>query len=239
MRRVVVAFLSLIVVSSFALVLVLARPSARATQPANAATTAATTVGENTTGTLADLAPVTTPEQLPGPCLNHTMTLDTVPYTIDLLAETTPTIVVGTIDALGPASWNTDAGQAPVKPYVDATRVMRLARVSVDQVVAGDLSTSSPIVWLAGGTIGCHNFTISGIPGDLSAGQRYLLFLNATAPRTGIPGLLHVAHMWAVNGAGSVSTDADGQVDLSDVVARIKAAGPSGSWTMPPTGRPS
>ena len=210
-------------------VVVMSRTGAAPTQgpllvqsQAAAAEAPATRLATQSASTASILGPAKEPAQLPGPCLNHSTSIDRVAPTIETLSRTASDIVVGRVVEVGPSQWNTPTGDPPEgEDDWDAFNVFRLVRFSVDDSIKGT-APADLVVWVSGGTIGCHEFTMELVPGSLKAGQRYALFLNATAPQAKLAiSALMVDQMWPVDSAGRVATPEDGTVTVPTLRAKV------------------
>lgn len=167
---------------------------------------------------LAPDEPATAPDE---ECLSHIAIVDGLPMTVERSASISSTVVVGTVTEVGPARWRTE-GEKPVTEDHELTpdNVMRLVRISVEEQLAGATADELIVIWIPGGTIGCHNFSRSGIPSTIKPGDRFALFLDTTRPP--LPSIVDVAQvveMWPVEG-DQVATAADGKLPISEVSAR-------------------
>lgn len=170
-----------------------------------------------TESSLVPLDPLTAPEELPGPCLNHTTVFDQARTTIEQDAARSSVIVIGTVTDIGKAQWNTTDGRAPQDPDIEASRVLRLLRLNVEDVVKGT-APSVVTLWVPGGQIGCHGFTMGGFA-DAQVGRRYVFFLNETPPRKAISGASAAWQTWSIAG-GTVVTSFDGNLPLDVFIKR-------------------
>jgi len=166
---------------------------------------------------LVSLDPLTAPEELPGPCLNHTTVFDRARTTIEQDAAMSSVVVIGTITEIGEAQWNTTDGRAPQGRDIEPSQVLRLLRVKVESVVKGT-APSVVTAWIPGGQIGCHGFAMGGFA-DAQIGGRYVFFLNVTQPRNGISGVGGAWQTWPVE-EDSVVTSFEGNVPLGVFVER-------------------
>jgi hypothetical protein len=166
---------------------------------------------------LVSLDPLAAPEELPGPCLNHTTVFDRARTTIEQDAAMSSVVVIGTITEIGEAQWNTTDGRAPRGRDIEPSHVLRLLRVKVESVVNGT-APSVVTAWIPGGQIGCHGFTMGGFA-DAQVGRRYVFFLNETPPRNGISGVSAAWQTWSVE-EDSVVTSFEGNVPLGVFVER-------------------
>ena len=170
-----------------------------------------------TASDLVPLDPMTPPEELAGPCLNHTTVFDRAVTTVEQDAAKSSTIVIGTITGIGKAQWNTADGRPPGLSGIEASRVFRLLRVDVETVVLGKASAVETF-WIPGGMIGCHYFTT----GDFAAaqvGRRYVFFLDGSPPRKSIAGAIAAWQTWSIEGL-SVATSFEGDLPLEIFIKR-------------------
>ena len=163
------------------------------------------------------LDPLNAPEELPGPCLNHTTAFDRARTTIEQDAAMSSVVVIGTITEIGDAQWNTTDGRAPQGPDIEPSQVLRLLNVKVENVVKGT-APSVLTAWIPGGQISCHGFAMGGFA-DAQIGGRYVFFLNGTQPRNGISGVSGAWQTWSVE-QDSVVTSFEGNVPLDVFVER-------------------
>lgn len=160
-----------------------------------------------------------------------------------LPAVTAQRIVVGTIAEVGPARWNTPDGQRPARTVCDGEPLPNAiiytpARVRVEQVVKGAITSAEIDVLLDGGTVGPDSLLTFGDQ-PLVADQRVLLFLVA------IPAGQFILARYTINPDGTaapslVPTDSRPlQQLLSEIASLIAAPSPSpGSGpTTPATSR--
>ena len=166
---------------------------------------------------LVSLDPLTAPEELPGPCLNHTTVFDRARTTIEQDAAISSIVVIGTITQIGEAQWNTTDGRAPEGPDIEPSQVLRLFRVKVESVVKGT-APSVVTAWIPGGQIGCHGFAMGGFA-DAQVGGRYVFFLNETPPRNGISGVSGAWQTWSIE-EDSVMTSFEGSMPIDVFIER-------------------
>ncbi len=131
-------------------------------------------------------------------------------------------VVIGTVTGVGKAQWNTPGGRAPNGPNVGPSLVMRLLRVDVETVVMGSTPTVIT-VWIQGGVIGCRGFYVGGF-GDPQVGSRYVLFLDGSAPRTKLAGVVGAWQMWSVEGDRVVTNSFEGRVPLVTFIERAASS---------------
>jgi hypothetical protein len=189
-----------------------------------AQTTSAASSTSPATGDMS-LAPAQPAEPPPGACLTYSTVYDKAPSTMAMLARISTDVVNATAQDVGPARWRTE-DEAPPSAKHDLTgdRVMRLVRFSVDQDLAGKGTSGSVVVWIPGGSIGCHNFKVEGLPVDLKAGDQFVLFLNGhNAPIAALPTVPQVMEMWPVEGTVATSVDL-GKVNFADLSAAMTGA---------------
>jgi len=166
---------------------------------------------------LVPLDPSSPPEELVGPCLSHSTVFDRAITTVEQDASASTAVVVGTVVGIGRAQWNTADGLAPERPSIEPSRVLRLLRVEVETIVKGTAPTVAT-TWIPGGVIGCHRFEMGGYP-PVEVGSRYVFFINASAPRTKLEGVLGVWQMWSVVG-DRVNTAFEGRLPLATFIER-------------------
>ena len=97
---------------------------------------------------------------------------------------------------------------------------MRLVRLEIEETIHGSAQPRVVTIWVNGGTIGCDEFRLSSVP-EISSGGRYVVFLDATAPRTGQAGVVRAWQLWSIQ-ADSVRTEV-GSVPLDELVDQIQA----------------
>jgi hypothetical protein len=162
------------------------------------------------------LDPVAPPEVPPGPCQRHIMTLEFADTTVEQDMEAASSVVIGSIEAIGAAQWNAAGGRAPTsRGEIAPTRVMRLVKISVEETLKGSASESI-VGYVPGGQIGCHEFHLTGFPLGLRGGERFVMFMSNSAPRTGLAGVAEVWQMWPVD--GDTVTTRDGKKPLSEIL---------------------
>lgn len=143
------------------------------------------------------LDPGVAPADLPKEaCGRYTTTTDRVPPNLAALATNSAALVEGTIVDVGKAQWNTPDGRPPVRPDIEASRVIRLVRLSVKSTLSGSLA--SAVIAVPGGTVGCGTFETDVIPGDLAPGFEGLFFVGHDTPRTGMKETLVASEIWPV-----------------------------------------
>lgn len=189
---------------------------------------AGTTDSEPTQGPAADaelppLAPEASIEPPPGKCSNYVRLVDGPIETIDFLTAVSSDIVVGIVTGVGPARWNTADGEVPRDEHDIGSSVVRLVRVDVDEVVAGDADKTITLA-ISGGSIGCHNFATAG-QAEPVVGQRLVLFLPDVSPMIHIEGALGPIRS-LVEQDGKVATPANGTMTMVEIRAAIRAAKP-------------
>lgn len=177
------------------------------------------------------LAPDVPAEPPSGKCLAHDFVVDGVPPTVEAVTRIASSVIVGTVTGVGPGQWNTPDGDLPTaEDDITPLNVMRFLRIEVQQQVMGEQGAEKVrTVWVNGGTIGCHQFSYSGYPNAIEAGQRYVLFLGFATPKTGQVEVQQVYEMWSIDENDDVSTPEDGGVPLSALVETIRAAGRNGA----------
>lgn len=175
--------------------------------------------------TAIDLSPSNPAEEPPGGCVVYVTSYDSVPLTAERVSRVSTSVIIGTVEQVGPARWRTADEKAPnERQDLGADVVMRMLRISVDDNLAGAKSQGTIVVWIDGGVIGCHEFEDAFYPLDVKAGDRYAFFLDANRnPLKDVTGVARVVQMWAING-DSVTTPVDGQVNVSEVASQVRRA---------------
>lgn len=174
---------------------------------------------------LVPLAPALAPKELPGECFSHVTTADGVPSTIKMVTPGSSVVALGTVTEIGPAQWNTPDAAPPSEEDLDAFHVMRLVRLNVDKTISG--TASGPVtIWIEGGTIGCQAFYSNVAPNDLAVGDRFALFLDETAPATGLKGVLHSREIWPISGDNQIASPGDGAVSVDVFKSKVAASLP-------------
>ena len=177
---------------------------------------------------LAPLDPARPVETLRPPCYSHYAIVDRMVTTPAQDAAGSTSVVIARATAVGAAQWNAPDGRPRDQWAVGPFDVMRLVRLEVETTIHGAVQPEVITVWVPGGTIGCDEFRLSGIP-DLAPGGRYVVFLNATATRTAQAGVVGAWQLWSISG-DSVGTPQVGPVPLDELITQIRA-GPRSSST--------
>jgi len=133
-------------------------------------------------------------------------------------------VVIGTVEEVGAARWDNAKGDRPSDELeITVANVVRPVRVSVEERVAGAAPSPDEVLWVPGGTIGCHRFILQGIP-DLKPGARYVFFLSSRQPSMARAGELAGVAIWPVDETSHVVTPEDGSVSLSDFRRRVQGS---------------
>jgi hypothetical protein len=122
------------------------------------------------------LDPRESPQAPPGECSTSMTIREFATTTTGDLARASQAILVATIVDAGTARWDTVDGRVPVRNDRDAFHVVRLARIRVDDVLAGGLESN--VVAFPGGTIGCWHFLMDSTPSDIRPGDRFVLVIR-------------------------------------------------------------
>jgi hypothetical protein len=171
---------------------------------------------------LPPLDPPTPPEQVPGECIARDLVFDRFEIPPELLASSSETVVIGTVEAVGKAQWNTPDGEAPSRKEAAADKVFRLIRVHWTQEFGSALPNPT-VVWIQGGEIGCDRLTHGDYPQDLAVGAEYAFFLRDVPPASGMPDVLSVIQMWPIVG-GTVTTLFGKTMTAEELAQRIELA---------------
>ena len=168
---------------------------------------------------LVPLDPASPPKVPLGPCQTVVAIDDRLLTTIEKDAANATAVVIGTVTGVGNAQWNTLGGLQLNGNPSEPSQVFRLLRVNVETVVKGSVPEILTL-WIPGGDIGCHGFW-GGMRGEgrPEVGSRYAFFLQATAPRTDLPGIDQAWQIWSIDG-DRVTTTFEGSVPLSTFIER-------------------
>jgi hypothetical protein len=109
--------------------------------------------------------------------LTHLTVLDGPEPTLENLSAASSATVLGKIDEIGDARFNTKDGARPAEGATLATSVVRNASVQVTAVLKGSPKTGSLDVVVLGGSIDCETWELSGQP-PLEVGAEVVLFLQ-------------------------------------------------------------
>lgn len=163
-----------------------------------------------------DLAPADPADEPAGNCTVYISTYDRLPMTAKRTASISTSVVVGTVEEVGPARWRTADEKAPSEQQdLGGDVVMRMLRILVDENLAGAKTDRAIVAWIEGGAIGCHEFQVDDFPLDINAGDRFTFFLDTDRnPLATIAGVPRVVQMWPVNG-DTVTTAAEGKVSVA------------------------
>ncbi len=228
---------SILILGALIIVLVVARPG-----PSSGAAGAATDLAGGSTAVpfaapvtpplvddqpaaAADLAPGPDAEPPIGECAHHTGMYETVePLTVTMLAGSSRAVIVGEIGEIGPARWNTPDGKAPAEDWeVGAARVIRLFTIINERSLRVDAGEVGPVGWVRGGAIGCHTFSIVGVP-DLKVGARYVFVLGGNHPSVGKSTALEAIAIMPFDADGRVQTPNEGAMSPAELEAAVAKA---------------
>ena len=160
-------------------------------------------------GLISGLAPQTSPEPPSGECLDHTGIAEYVlPLTVEVMTRMSNGVVIGTVEEVGAARWDNAKGDRPSDEL---------------EITVGAAPSPDEVLWVPGGTIGCHRFILQGIP-DLKPGARYVFFLSSRQPSMARAGELAGVAIWPVDETSHVVTPEDGSVSLSDFRRRVQGS---------------
>jgi hypothetical protein len=176
---------------------------------------------------LVPLDPVDPPAELPPPCLSHTTVFDRLITTPAEDAANSRTVLIGRVSGVGGGQWNTATGRPPGHDHPDGFSAFRLVRVEVESVVRGVPAPAAITVWILGGRIGCHQFSVGDFRAEIAIGERYILFLRDAAPRTGLTSVVEAWQMWSIDGR-SVDTTFAPDLPLEEVLDQMRG-GPTPS----------
>lgn len=161
--------------------------------------------------------PATCPE-----VLTHLTTFDGPEPTLANLSATSSAAVVGKIEAIGDARFNTKDGTRPEEGATLATSVVRTLSVQVTQSLTGSRDSGPLEALVLGGSIGCETWELNGQP-PLEVGAEVVLFLQELPDVTGADlSQPTVAQVLAVTPAGVV-TPLEGTIPLSSALDLIRA----------------
>jgi hypothetical protein len=141
------------------------------------------------------------------------------PLSLDALARSSQAIVLATVLDLGAAQWNTRDGRAPGRHDLDASHVIRLARIRVDELLSGSLA--SDVVAFPGGRIGCWQFLMDETPADLGIGDHYVVVIRDGGLELNLPTVGFVSRTWWFTD-GRVAAPMSGPLTLAELRAQIR-----------------
>jgi hypothetical protein len=170
------------------------------------------------------LSPAQAPATLASDCSTYATSYDRIPPTAAMLAKLSSAVVVGVVQDVGEAQWNTKDGGPPSDINdLNADHVMRLVRVETDQTLKGATPTGTFTVYVPGGSIGCDKFIDGDHPASLTPGDTFVFFLRDTPTRIALEGTWLAAQMWSVHADATIDTPAEGKLTLAQVVEEISA----------------
>ena len=214
------AFLLVGVIFSVAAAVVLVRTSNVQPQPQVGSTSSSVAPGTSTPGPF--------PSSSRGPsaanCGSVDISIDGAPATVANRTNASTAVVIGTVQAIQGAQWNTADGTPPAftedgHPPLWAG-VYRPVLISVSSTAKGTQSSSLTAL-LAGGSVGCYSSLVEGTPA-LTVGSRLALFLGPSATSTGhTASQLTIIDAWAVTADGSVQTPLEGTESISSFEAAV------------------
>jgi hypothetical protein len=114
-------------------------------------------------------------------CLSRSHAVDTVPATIQSVAQVAPTVVVGTFEGYGDAQWNSPTGARPGPDDGGVTLIYRSVKLTPTAILRGSMADASN-VFVPGGDIGCNHETFDSDP-SLEVGTDYVFFLQSDPGR--------------------------------------------------------
>lgn len=130
-------------------------------------------------------------------------------------------VAVVRIGAVGSGRWNTATGAPPADLEHQDTPVIRLVRLDVERIVAGRALPASFVVWTLGGTIGCHEWWVTGSPRRLAPGDRFAVFLGGQQPAIQLANLRSVSAWLPIDANGHLQADGrDLTIDDLSALAR-------------------
>lgn len=133
------------------------------------------------------------------------------------------TILLGTFDGHGEASWNTPDGRRPTPSEVIETsaRLHRPIRMTVERAIRGTAEDAGH-AFDPSGRLDCDLVAFIGGP-ELSVGQRYLFFLATVSNSVGVMvGDLQLVEAWPVGADDIVETRQEGPIALSELIKTIE-----------------
>ena len=182
--------------------------------------------------------PASTPSSpIPRPSLGlglacGTFTTEVLRYNapVSALANMSDAVIVGTIRDIDQGRWATSDGAQPELPEGQrptALDVYRTLTVDVDAVAKGTgeppyAKGSAITVRLAGGTIGCRTFVLSGqaMP---NVGEKVALFLASTETKNvALPNPIDVVEMWPIQ--DGIASDQLHSIAVDDLLAQVQAS---------------
>jgi hypothetical protein len=170
---------------------------------------------------LVPLDPAKPPREIPPPCLVHGTTTDRLVTTPAQDATSSLTVLVGRVNGVGSAQWNTTDSQPPGQIDQDAGSVLRLVRIAVESTIRGVPVPAVITVWIPGGTIGCQQYLIGGFGSDIAVGDRYVVFLRSGLPRTGLSGVFQAWQLWSISG-DFVATEFTPNLRLEELLDQLR-----------------
>ena len=136
-------------------------------------------------------------------------------------------VIIGTVDGIGPARWNTDSGERPeVAEATDWPRngaIFRPVTIAIDRLAKGSISTTTLIIRHLGGTVGCDRFDVYGQT-ELEVGRQYALFLDFALDISGqrAPQFFD-GDAWPVGDDGIIQSPLEGGFSVDSFVAAVRA----------------
>lgn len=129
------------------------------------------------------------------------------------------TVIVGRVEAVGSAQWNTPDGEPPARADAEPDKVFRLIRVAWTRGF-GVAVPNPTVAWIKGGQIGCSILT-HGDYSDDPVGHEYVFFLRSSTPAGGVPDVPAVLHMWPILD-GQVTTLVGTTIPVEELARRIR-----------------
>ena len=166
------------------------------------------------------LDPRESPQAPPGECSTSTTIREFATTTIGEVARGSRAIVVATVVQVGAARWDTVDGHVPRRSDRDAFHVVRLARIRVDDVLAGALESN--VVAFSGGAIGCWQFLMDWTPSDIRPGDRSVLVIRGAPNDPLLADVGLVSETWPFEG-GRVRARESGPLTIAELRAAIAA----------------
>jgi hypothetical protein len=153
-------------------------------------------------------------------CMTVVSSVDRVPMTLEGRLKTQDGAVLATVLDVGPAQWNTPDGEPPADIHdVTASDVIRLVRLSADQVWSGDIADTFTTS-VVGGRIGCWNFVSDEVP-EVLLGKQFAIFFLGSPNRAGLEGVRSTVTLWPVDEEGRIVTPEDGRLTAAEFTQRV------------------
>jgi hypothetical protein len=162
-------------------------------------------------------------------CGSIRWSVEYAPYTVATLAQS-GIFVVGTVNAVEPAIFNTSDGKRPrgfaksgpdVSPQPNG-KIFTPVVLKVDTVLSGNVKAGAVSVLVEGGSVGCVTELVDQGP-NLETKGRYVFVLGAAfdADAKVLPNALEMKLAWPIDGNGIVQT-VDGPMSIDSLSAAIR-----------------